>query len=144
MAIELAQTVDVNLVAVLVAAAAAVAVGAVWYSQPLFGKQWRKMVLAWTKMSEKSMKETAASAMIGGAFCNLVLAYALAYFFGLLEVGNASEGVAVAAWVAVGFVATVTLMNALFHGERKKLWLINIGHSALSLVAMGAILGAWQ
>lgn len=144
MALEVAQSVDINLWAVLVATVAAFAVGAVWYSPLLFAKPWQKMLQAWTGIKDKTMKERASVAMVGSFFCYLVMAYVLAYFFALLEVSNLAEGVTVAAWIALGFVVTLSMAYALYHGERKKLWAINTGYNVLNLVVMGAILGAWQ
>lgn len=144
MAIELSQTVDINLWAVLVSALSSMVIGGIWYSQLVFAKQWQKMVSSWTGLKEKDFKQRAPVAMLGSFFCYLVMAYVLAYFLALFEVSGAAEGATIAAWIALGFVVTLSMSYALYHGERKKLWAINTGYNVINLVAMGAILGAWQ
>ncbi len=142
--VELAQVVDINLWAVLVAALAMMALGAVWYSPVLFGKQWQTMVMAWTKMKEKDFKEGANIAYLGSSLAYLVMAYVLAYLLGLLEATSWQEGVTVAGWIALGFLVTRSLTFSLFHDVRKKLWAINTGYDVVGLLMMGAIIGGWQ
>ena len=142
--VELAQVVDINLWAVLVAAVSMMALGALWYSPVLFGNQWKNMVMTWTKMKDKDFKEGAGVAYLGSALAYLVMAYVLAYLMGLLEATSWQEGVTVAAWIALGFMVTRSLTFGLFHNVRKKLWAINTGYDVVGLIVMGAILGAWQ
>ncbi|MBI3983935.1 DUF1761 domain-containing protein [Candidatus Microgenomates bacterium] len=142
--VEVAQVVDVNLAAVGVAAVAKWALGAVWYSPVLFGKQWQGLITASHKLTTKDMKQGAATAFVGSFFSYLVMAYVLAYFMGLLNVTGWVEGVVVGGWVALGFMVTLSLSNALYEGTRKKLWGINISYTVLGMLLMGAILGFWQ
>ena len=142
--VELAQVVDINLWAVLVAALAMMALGAAWYSPMLFGKQWQTMVMAWTKMKDKDFREGAAVAYIGSALAYLVMAYVLAYIMGLLEATSWQEGVTVAAWIGLGFMVTRGLTFGLYHNMRKKLWAITTGYDVVGLLVMGAIIGGWQ
>lgn len=143
--IEVAQVVSINPWAVLVAAAAAFGLGAVWYSPTLFGKEWQSMMMASVKgMTEKKMRQGATAAYIGSFFVYLVTAYVLAYFIGLLESASVVEGLVVASWAALGFVVTFSLSDALFNDTRKKLWAINTGYKVASLLVMGAIIGAWK
>ncbi|MBI4100952.1 DUF1761 domain-containing protein [Candidatus Microgenomates bacterium] len=139
-----AQVVDINLWAVLVAAAAAYVGGAIWYSQSVFGKAWRKMVVASTRVKDKDLMQPSAPMLIGQGFAQLIMAYVLAYLMGLLGAENWIEGVVVAGWIALGFVVTMSLADALWKGTRKKLWAVETGYAVLSLLLMGAILGAWQ
>lgn len=143
MAVEVAQVVDVNLVAVLVAAVAAWVLGAVWYSPVLFAKPWLKMVTA-RGAKEKDLKDNAAVAMVGSGLVFLVMSYVLAYLVGLVGADSFVEGVTVGAWIGLGFVATWAIVNALYDGTRKKMWAINTGYSVLALMLMGAILGVWR
>lgn len=142
--ITLAQTVDINLWAVLGAAAAMFAVGAVWYSPVLFGKEWQKMIVASGKLKASDMKKMAPEALIGSFLCYLLMAYALAYINALLGVDGWIDGITVAAWIALGFVVTISLSNALYDGTRKKLWSINTGYTLIGILLMGVILGVWH
>lgn len=134
------EVADINLVAVLVASLAYFAVGAVWYSPVLFSKQWMKEL----GKKEKDLKDGAPAAMIVGMLTTLITVYVLAWFFDLLNISNAVGGAVTAAWVALGFVITNSLMHAAYHGVSKKLWLINNGYNLLGYIVAGAVLGAWQ
>ena len=131
---------DINLMAVLVASAAYFAVGAVWYSPVLFAKQWQKEL----GKKEKDLKDGATSARSVGGLTTLISVYVLAWFFDLLNVNSAVGGAITAAWIALGFVITNSLMHAAYHGVSKKLWLINNGYNLLGFVVAGAVLGGWQ
>src|SRR5688572_13641158 len=139
--VEVVEAVDINLVAVLVAAVAFFAVGAVWYSKALFAKQWQ----AAAKLKDSDLKgESAAPAYIGSFLSYLVSIYALAYVFSLLGVNNAVEGMVVASIVSISVHTPLTLANALYHQTRRLLWAINTGYVIAGFLAVGAILGAWQ
>lgn len=143
--IEVAQVVDINPWAVLVATLVAFGLGAIWYAPALFGNEWKRMHLATYKgVTEKKMREGATSAYLASFFTYLVMAYVLSYFIGLLETATVLEGLVVASWAALGFVVTLSLSDAIFTNERKKLWAINTGYKVASILAMGAIIGAWK
>lgn len=142
--VTLSQVVDINVWAVLLAAGVAYFFSAVWYSPVLFGKDWQKMTLATYKsLSPTSMKAMGAVSMVGSAFAYIIMAYVLAVFTSLLDVGSASEGVVVAAWIAFGFVLTQGLVHALYHNLRRKLWVLNTTHEVAVVLIMGYILGTW-
>ena len=138
--VEVAEVVDINLVAVLVSAAVMFLIGSVWYSPMLFAKPWQAL----TKLKEKDLRQNMASSYVGAFLSFLIIAYALAYFVGQLGAESAMEGAVVAGLVAFGFAVPLTLSNALMHNTRKKLWSINTGYAIVGLLVMGAILGAWR
>lgn len=138
--VEVAEVVDINLLAVLVSAVAMFVLGAVWYSPPLFAKQWQAL----TKLKEKDLKANMAVSYIGSFLCYLIMAYALAYFVGQLGVDGAADGAILGGLVGFGFAVPLTLSNALFHNTRKKLWMINTAYAVLGLILMGVILGVWK
>ena len=72
------------------------------------------------------------------------MAYVLARF--VLHYGAASilEGAVIGFMAWLGFVATVTLASVFYESRPSRLWVINNGYLLLSLVVMGAILGAWH
>jgi hypothetical protein len=76
-----------------------------------------------------------------GAF---VSAYVLARIVKWSEVDNLWNGALVGLFVWFGFVATVLAVTTYFGGRPRNLWLINAGYQLVSLVLMGAILGAWE
>lgn len=131
---------NINLLAVLVASVAYFAVGAVWYSPVMFSKQWMKEL----GKKPKDLQKSAGPAMVIGALTTLITVYVMAWFFDLLGVSSTVGGAITAAWIALGFVITNSLMHAAYHGVPKKLWLINNGYNLLGFVVAGAVLGAWR
>ncbi len=138
------NAVDINWGAVVVSALAAWVLGAVWYAPPLLGKKWQAMVMAESKIKASDMKAGAKMAFAGSALALLLMAYVLDYLMGLTGASSTMEGLVVAAWAALGFVVTTTMIHALYHNVRTKLWAINTGYLVLGLLVMGAILGAWR
>jgi hypothetical protein len=136
------MSVHVNYLAVIVAAIANMVIGSLWYSPALFGKEW--MRLTGHKMGSGKGVSTA---YIMAAVVSLVEAFVLARFITIdaattyLPV-NIMEAVKVAAWVWVGFVATVVASSFIFEGRPMKLYQITVGYQLVSFLVMGAIIAA--
>jgi len=132
----------INYWALIAAAAANMAIGALWYG-PVFGKQWRKLA----GISDEAMKDMplkAWQAMIGGAVNSLVIAYVL-LFFTATWVAPSLEGALMAAfWVWLGFIATTQIGSYLWEGKPLKLFFLNTAYSLISYGVMAAILVLWQ
>lgn len=133
--------VQVNWLAVLLAAVSSMVVGSVWYAKPVFGTLWGKLV----KLDEKKMREGAGQAMMQAFIAALVTAYVLAYLTYLSNTFfkntfiEAALGTAFWAWL--GFSATTLVTHNAFEQKRKKLTLLAIGNQALTLLVMGFIIG---
>lgn len=130
--------VDVNYLAILVAAIVSMVTGSVWYG-PLFGKTWRQLV----GKTEESVRKGAVQAMVIAAVSALVTAYVLAYISSYAQASTWQEGAVVGFWVWLGFVATTLLVHASFEDKPKNLYLLNVGSHLIEFVVMGAIIGAW-
>ena len=133
---------EVNYLAVLVAAVASFLLGWLWYG-PLFGKPWMKL-MNFDKNSMKSMKLSPVTAMILGFLTYLVIAYVLAGFISILNSATIVEGIKIAFWIWLGFIATTTLGSFLWEGKSIKLYLLNNTYNLLNLLVMSAILTAWK
>lgn len=138
--------VPINYWAVLVSAVAALIIGGLWYG-PVFGKLWMRLA-GITPEAMKSMKLTPVQAMFGGFLALLLMAYVLAhvYVFASLFFGQfgATSGMMAAFWSWLGFVVPVTAGVFLWEGKSVKLWVLNATYYLVSMLAMGAIIGAWQ
>jgi hypothetical protein len=150
---------DVNLVAVLVCAVAAMIVGFLWYSPALFAKPWVKEMgydMNDTAAMAK-MKKSAGPAYAASFVGSLVTAAVLAKLLNALSrhgdtlpyhpVALAQPwmyGVKVALFVWLGFVATVQLTGVLFANQSAKLFAINTGYQFVCYAVMGAILAVWK
>ncbi len=133
--------VNINWLAVLLAAIANMVIGALWYSPALFGKQWTKLM----KMSDEDVRQVKKKGMqkeyLVMFIAALVMAYVFAHFIVLLGVVSAIE---LAFWIWLGFIATTSLGSILFEGKSSTLYLINTSYYLVSLIVMGFILTAWH
>lgn len=127
---------DVNWLAVFLAALSAFVIGGLWYG-PLFGKKWQAL----QGLSEEAMKDASMATIFGGSFAlSLLAAFVFAMFLGRdpgLEFATAAGFGAGLAWVAASLG-----IHYLFARKPFKLWLIDGGYSTLQFTLYGAILGA--
>jgi len=131
----------INLLAVLVAAAANFVIGFLFHG-PLFGKTWMKLANVTPTGNEKF------SDMYGQMFMNFVsnfvFAYVLAQIMIYSGVMGVDKGMIFSAWVWLGFLVTSSSMNVIWMKGSKKLWMFENIASLVSILAMGAILAGWN
>ncbi len=135
-------TVDINYLAVLVAALASYVLGALWYSPVLFGKLWMKL----SNLDPKNMdaaKKHMVRGYVLGFVAALVMSYILAHWVDYAEATTISGGLQAGFWAWLGFVATVTLGSVLWENKPFKLYLLNNAYNLVSLLLMGALLAMW-
>ena len=130
---------SINYLAVLVAALATFVVGGIWYSPMLFQRAWMKA----NNLTDADLAGGGTGKIFGLAFLfAFVMALNLAMFLnapGTTLRWGATAGALTAVWVALG-IGTV----ALFERRPAAYTAINGGYWFVSLVLMGAILGAWR
>ena len=141
--------ITLHYLAVLVAAIASMVVGFLWYG-PLFGKKWMGMMgmteadINAAKQNKGGMGKSYVIAFIG----SLVTAYVLAHIITMARMAGVSSGVSggitSAFWVWLGFFATTALGGVLWERKSWSLYFLNTIHQLVMLLAMGAILAAWQ
>lgn len=129
----------INFIAVLVAAAAGFAFGAIYYT--VLGKQW----LAAVGKSADDLKNRTAMPYIVSAAGLLVMASVLAGHFAqhgaeVMTAGHALES-ALVLWA--GFIVTSMATNCAFEGARPQLFALNAGHWLGVLVVQGLVLIAF-
>ncbi len=130
-----------NVWAVVGAAAAAFAVGALWHG-PLFGKQWIKM-MGWTAKDMKKMQLTPLQAMGMAAVAQLVVACVLAKLFALTGVASVSNGLYVGLLLWLGVSAPLLFGSFLWENRPFKLWAFNAAYRLVEMSVMAAILARW-
>ena len=136
--------VDVNYLAVLLAALSSMVVGSIWYAQGVFGKTWAK--LAKVDMS-KNVEPSKMAVLMGSVFiASLVTAYVLAhvtflsaYFFGKEYLESA---LTTGFWLWLGFTAARVYVHDAFEGRRKKLTIITMGYELVTVLVMAFIIGS--
>lgn len=130
---------DINVLAVVVAAVASMALGFLWYSPVAFGNQWLRLV---GKRQEDLGKP--GPAYVLSTLGSLLAAFATAVVLEGFGARTLTSGVGIGALLGVGVVAPVLATDHVFSGRPIPLYLLNVAYHVLSFIAMGAILGAWQ
>lgn len=130
---------EINYLAVLTAALATFAIGALWYSPVLFARIWMKE-LGFTK--EELSKGNIFKIFGISLLLMLVIAFNLAAFIG--SESDWKFGMTAGALAGIGWVAAAMGVNYLYERKSFRFWLINAGYMAVSFTVMGAILGSWH
>lgn len=123
----------INWWAVLLSTAVAMMIGALWYSNTLFGEAWRKTV----KISKKDWDNPAP--MVGATLFFLIISITLAL---LINDGGLLEGVFVGSLSGIGLAATSVGVLYGFEARPLSLFLINASYLIIALSAIGAVIGA--
>ena len=133
---------DINYLAVALAALAAFFLGFVWYTI-VFAKPWQRLI----GMGEKgagvdSAAETPSLGrlLIGSLVLEIIMAFILAWHLG--SGAGWLNGLVVGALLGA-IVAFAFGVNYLFEGKPLRLWFINGGYNLVVFAAMGAIIGAF-
>jgi hypothetical protein len=126
-----------NWLAVIVAAATAFVIGALWYSKKVFGNAWMLEV----GLTDEAIGRANMPLTFGGTFAlQLVAAAALAFFM-----GSGSDwliGLQAGLLVAICWIATAYGITYFFEQRSLRLYLINAGYYLVLFATMGAIIGA--
>jgi hypothetical protein len=126
--------VDINVWAVIVAAASAFLLGGLWYG-PLFLKVWQRE-------NGGPVQSGHPVKVFGGAFVlSLIAAAVFAAFLGPNP--ETWFGTSVGFAAGLGWVATSYGINYLFAQRSFKLWLVDGGYHTLQFTLYGFILGVW-
>lgn len=135
--------VDVNYLAVLLAAVSSMVVGSIWYSRGVFGNTWAK--LAKIDMS-KDIEPAKFAALLGSVFiASLITAYILAHVSFLsnqfFDNDFLQDALMTGFWLWLGFTAARIYTHDAFEGRRKKLTLLNFGNEFVTIMLMALIIG---
>ena len=119
-------------------------VGFIWYSGPVMGKTWQKLV----GLKDEDMQKGMAKAMSLTLIASMVTAYVLAHvaFLSNKYFGNSfmQDAVTTAFWLWLGFTAARMLTHDLFEKRPTKLTVMALTHELITLLVMGAIIGAFK
>lgn len=135
---------QVQWLAVVVAAVAALVVGSLWYG-PLFGKKYIT-AMGWDNIDpakKEQMKKGMVMMYVWQFLASLVMFYVLDVLVNTLGAVGAMEGIKVALVAWVGFILTIKLGDSLWGGKKTLFWL-SAGNTLVTMVVAGAILGAWR
>jgi len=129
----------INWPAVFVAALSAFMVGGLWYSPKVFGTAW----MTDNNLTQEEVQKGSKAEIFGmTAVFSLVMSANLACF--LAEPATTTSWGATAGLLAGIWTFCAIAIHSLFEQKGWRLIFINGGYSVVSLVIMGAILGAWR
>lgn len=139
------MSVEVNYLAVVLAALSSMVVGSLWYMPSTFGKAWMKMTGV-TMDKNKGMTAKTAIWIYGSVFvASLVTAYVLAHvtFLAHRFFGNSllQDALSAAFWLWLGLTAARLYVHDTFEERRKKLTLLNAAHELVTVLVMAVIIG---
>jgi hypothetical protein len=136
---------EINFLAVGLAALAGITIGSLWFGPKTFFPLWWKLM-------GKSPEENPGSESMGVVFGLTFLGgFGQAIVMGLViplvsdAVGGLDwfGGLATGALLGLGFSAATSIGHKLFGGFGLKVWILEVGQDIVSLAAMGAIIAAF-
>ena len=135
-------SVNVNYLAVLVAAIAGMIVGFIWYG-PLFGKMWMRMMGFDKKKMNEAKKKGMGKTYFLAFLTSLIMSYVLAHFVAYVQASTIADAAVLGFWLWIGFFATTQLGMVMWEGKPVKLYILNTLHYLVTLVVMSGILAVW-
>jgi dipeptide/tripeptide permease len=128
-----------GILAVLLAAAAGFAVGAVWYMT--LGKIWMAAV---GKTEDEIKSDKNPLPFIVAIVGNILVAGMMRHVFATSDVSGFGDGLVGGLGVGLFLAAPWILTNYAFAGRPRPLWWIDAGHAVLATTAIGAVLGLFS
>lgn len=136
--------VTVNWLAVVAASIANMAIGFAWYSDNLFGKQWRKLQgVSGGKPTQEMMMKMMGLGFGSALLMAFVLGNAMVFAGSYLKITGVNLGLMAGFWNWVGFMFPILLGGYLYEKKPVKLVVINSGYWLVTLLAMGVIIALW-
>ena len=126
---------NLNWLAVILAGVAYFVLGAVWYSNLLFGKQYRAAI----GVGDEAATPPAA-ALIVNLVGWLIAALAMGLIAESIGADGFAEGVMLGIVIWLGFIVTNGIVNDFYSGMNAELAKVNGPYNLLGFVIMGAIL----
>lgn len=131
--------IEVNYLAVFVAAIASMVVGSIVYAGPVLGNKWMELL----DKTKEDIQEGAGKAMGMAFLVSLLQAYVLAHMVSVAGAETLTAGAMTGFWLWLGVVATSHLTNMFFEGRNKGVVWIFLLNALLTLLVQGAILAMW-
>jgi len=134
------ENVQVNFLAVLVAAIAYFVIGGLWYSPLLFARPWMAALGVTEDELKKSSPVPGYVVSLIGAF---LAAFVMAMFIEWTDTRTLQSGLTTSFFIWLGFVATTTAPPYFFEDRPKGVYVIYAGYTFVGFLVMGTILALW-
>lgn len=130
----------INYIAVLAATGAALLAGLLWYS--LFSARWMiENGMRPATDEEKSRVKLSKTPVVVAGLATFLTAFCLAKLMEVLDAVSISNGIALALFLWIGFVATTISVNHRFEGRSWRLTFIDTGYWLVVLLLQATIIG---
>ncbi len=127
--------VQVNYIAVIVAAIVYFILTAIWYSSQVFGKELvRHEIVNTNRMPSKAL------AYVGEFIAALIIAYVLTVIIEFAGVGTPLEGLNIGFWMWLGFVLTTQFCDAIWGRKSFTSFVLNSILILVGFLVMGALI----
>lgn len=133
--------VDINLWAVLLAGVSSMVIGMVYYADPVFGKEWKKLAKIDAKRFQKEMPQIMPMVFLAALVTSYVVAYVTFLYQDFFKTSWLSAGVVSGLILWLGASATTVYVHNSLDQRPAKLTAISLGNRLLSIIAMGLIIG---
>ena len=134
---------SINVWSIIVASIVAFAIGSIWYSPLLFGKEWMTL----TNLTEKDIVGAKTRGMTRSYIVQLIFTLitfcVLGFAVSILDAHSASSGASLGFLAWLGFVLPTHISPLLWERKPFKLILIHTIGILLNLIVGGAIIGSW-
>jgi hypothetical protein len=135
---------QLNLLAVILGAVIYFALGAVWFTPVLFGRQWQNAI-GWAASQRPPEMKPSAYALPAVAYVVMAIAT------GLLAAATGSdtliEGIVLGVVVGVGYAVTLTAVEAVFDPNKPQPWTwfgISASYHFLGLLIVAVLVSVWR
>lgn len=133
--------VEVNWLAVVLAALSTMVVGSIWYTPKVFGETWMRLV----KLDRKKARSNAMRPIVITLVVSFVSAYVLAHVAYLSNAffGNSflQDSLSTAFWLWLGMTAARMITHDAFEGRPGQLTALNVAHEFVTFMVMGLVIG---
>jgi len=138
------MNIEVNYLAVLLAAVASMAIGFAWYSKAVLGGPWMKLkgfTSESLKAAQKEMGKYYAISFVVSLITAYVLTHVMALSKNFYDYSGLMTGVSSAFWMWLGFIMPVQVTATIFGDKKWTLLAIDTGYQLASVLAMGVVIG---
>lgn len=129
---------EISPIAIIIAVFFNMFLGAIWYSPQVLGSIW-----ASSQHLNQDVLKPSIGSYLGTFAISLVTVWVLAIFFQLLSVVTIAEGIIVAFFLWLGFIATTHLSGVIWTNKTFKAYLIDTSFQLVSLLISAIILTLW-
>lgn len=133
---------EINYLAILVAATISMPLGFLWYGPVGFQKLWVKL-MGWSKKEAEKYSKECMPVHAMHVLMALISAFFLANILVLVDAKTWMDGVLVGAQLWAGFSAPWQFSTDRYGRLPIKLSALNLGYQLLCLICMGALLVWW-